>query len=567
VEFDYIIIGAGAAGNVLAARLSEDPSSRVLLLEAGGTEGRLDVRPKMPAALAMARRSPRYNYGYLTEPEPHLNHRRLDCSRGKGLGGSSLINGMCCLRGNPLDYDHWAQQPGLEQWSYLDCLPYFIQSETRDIGADDYHGDSGPLHVATPKADNNPLFAAMVEAAVQAGYPRTDDVNGYRQEGFGPFSRTVTAFGRRSSTARGYLGMARGRSNLSIMTHALIERILFSGHRAIGVCWLDKGARAQAFAAREVLLCAGAIGSPAILQRSGIGPGELLRALDIPLVAELPGVGAHLQDHPEVYIQYQCKKPVSLAPLNRWYRKPWIGAQWLFAGTGPGASNHFEAGGFIRSHPEFTWPNIQFHFLPLGATSKGELLTIHSFQAHVSLMRSPSAGYVRIKSKDPAQHPAICFNYMSSDTDWRELREAIKITREIMAQAALDEYRGQEIAPGPRVHSDAEIDQFIREHLASTYHPAASNGMGQHPMAVVDGEGWVHGVDGLRIVDASIMPQIVNGNIYAPTVMLAEKLADVIRGRAPLPRAQVPYYIADGAPLRRSTAAMSQTLPQQVAAR
>ncbi|MRN38469.1 choline dehydrogenase [Neisseria sp. N95_16] len=548
--YDYIIIGAGSAGAVLAARLTEDENVSVLLLEAGLPDFRLDFRTQMPAALAMPLQGTTYNWGYKTDPEPYMNNRVMDCGRGKGLGGSSLINGMCYIRGNALDFDHWAKKDGLADWSYLDCLPYFKKSEHRDAGENDYHGGNGPIHVTTAKKDANPLFEAMIQAGVDAGYPRTDDLNGYQQEGFGPMDRFVNPEGRRSSTSRGYLDMAKHRERLTILTGALTDVVLFDGKRARGVRFEHQGRLKTVEARQEVIVSAGAIASPQILQRSGIGPGAWLAEAGVSEILDLPGVGNNLQDHLELYMQYECTQPVSIAPATHWWNKPAIGAEWLFNGTGLGATNHFEGGGFIRSHEKFEWPNIQYHFLPIAVRYDGRNASkSHSFQAHVGSMRSLSRGRIKLKSRNPAEHPSILFNYMSHEQDWEEFRAAIRITREIMDQPALDPYRGAIITPGLDVQTDAQIDEYVRNHAETAYHPSCTCAMGEGNDAVVDNQGRVHGVEGLRVVDASIMPDIITGNLNATTIMIGEKIADAMRGRK-LPKSEADYYVANGAPVR-----------------
>ncbi|WP_119461963.1 choline dehydrogenase [Rhodospirillaceae bacterium SYSU D60014] len=541
--YDYIIVGAGSAGCVLANRLSADPKTKVLLLEAGPKDRSIYIH--MPSAFAYPLADDKFNWYYESEPEPYMDGRRMYCPRGRVIGGSSSINGMVYIRGHARDYDRWAQG-GLSNWSYADVLPYFKKAETRNKGGDAYRGDSGPLHVSTARMDN-PLFKAFIEAGVQAGYPFTEDMNGYQQEGLGVMDMTVHK-GRRWSAAKAYLYPVMDRPNLTVETGAFTTRLLFEKTRAVGVEFAQKGAVRQVRAEREVILSSGAINSPQLLMLSGIGNADALRALEIPVVADLPGVGENLQDHIEIYVQYECTQPISLYPSLKPWNKLKIGVDWLFFGKGIGASNQFESGGFIRSHAGIEHPNLQYHFLPIAISYDArEKPDRHGFQAHVGPMRPTSVGHVRLTSKDPRAHPSILFNYNQTESDRREMREGVRLTREIFAQKAFDPYRGPEMAPGSQVQSDADIDAFVRAKAESAYHPSCTCKMGtdSDPMAVVDGSMRVRGIESLRVVDASVMPSIVSGNLNAPTIMIAEKAADIILGKPPLPRADVPVYIAE----------------------
>lgn len=538
--FDYIIIGAGSAGCVLANRLSEDADVSVLLIEAGPMDHSLFIH--MPSAFAWPLADDTYNWYYESEPEPHMNNRRMYCPRGRVLGGSSSINGMCYVRGHALDYDRWAGNE-LPDWSYVRCLPYFQKSETWENGADDYRGDGGPLHV-TDGPCRNPLYNAFVDAGVQAGYPQTSDMNGHQQEGFGSMQMT-THKGRRWSTANAYLRPALGRPNLTLMVQTMTHRIIFDGSQATGVEIEHRGTKQTINAKREVLCCGGAINSPQLLMLSGIGDGDALQDQGIPVVSALKGVGQNLQDHLEIYVQMACTQPITLYSATKPLNKLKIGLQWLLFRNGLGATNHFEAGGFIRSDQGVEHPDLQYHFLPMAVSYDGtSAVDGHGFQAHVGPMRATSRGQVKLTSPDATQYPSIQFNYMSTDQDRKEMRAAIRLTREIFTQKAFDPFRGQELAPGPEAHSDEDLDEFVRLFGESAYHPCGTNKMGlaDDPMAVVGEDLCVHGTRGLRVIDASIMPTIVSGNLNAPTIMIAEKAADMIRGRQPLPDATVTPY-------------------------
>ena len=541
-EVDYIIVGAGSAGCVLADRLSADGRNQVLVIEYGGSDRSIFIQ--MPSALAIPMNTSRYNWRYESEAEPALGGRRLHTPRGKGLGGSSSINGLVYIRGNPLDFERW-QDDGAAGWGYANVLPYFRRAETRDEGGDAYRGDSGPLHTRYGSL-TNPLHAAWIKAAAEAGYPLTQDVNGAQQEGFGRMDMTVRR-GVRCSTANAYLRPAMARSNVRVVTHALASRILFEGQRAIGVAYERRGRTHQVRARREVILAGGPINSPQLLKLSGIGPAEELQAHGIPVLADRPGVGANLQDHLEFYFQMACTQQITLYSSMNPLAKALIGLRWLLRRDGLGATNHFESCGFIRSRAGIRYPDIQYHFLPMAVAYDGSAMASeHGFQAHVGPMRSRSRGSVTLRSPDPHTKPVIRFNYMSQPDDWVEMRACVRLTREIFQQPAFAPYRGREIAPGADVVSDEAIDAFIAAKVESAYHPCGTCRIGRtdDPLAVVDSELKVIGLAALRVVDSSVMPSVTTGNLNAPTIMIGEKGADHILGKPLLAPANAAYHIA-----------------------
>ncbi len=542
-SFDYIIVGSGSAGSVLTYRLTEAGHS-VLLLEYGGTDRGPLIQ--MPSALSIPMNMAQYNWGFETEPEPHLGGRRLATPRGKVVGGSSSINGMVYVRGHARDFDTW-EKMGAKGWGYRHVLPYFKRMEHSHGGEEGWRGTDGRMHVKRGTR-LNPLYQAFIEAGAQAGYPVTEDYNGRQQEGFGAMEMTVHR-GFRWSAANAYLRPARKTGRVKLVTHAMARRVIFEGKRAVGVEYSRGRTVHKAFAAREVILAASSINSPKILQLSGVGPAALLKEMGVPMVHDLPGVGENLHDHLEVYFQVKCTQPITLNGKLNLLSKGMIGAEWVLFQSGLGATNHFESCGFIRSAPGIEYPDIQYHFLPAAVRYDGRAaFPGHGFQVHVGPMRTKSRGFVRIRSNRPEDGPKILFNYMSHPDDWTEFRACVKLTREIMEQKALAPFRAEEIQPGQSVVSDRDIDTFIREHCESAYHPCGTCKMGSRDdkMAVVDHECRVIGVENLRVADSSIMPQVTNGNLNAPTLMIGEKASDMILGREPLAASNLEPWINPG---------------------
>ena len=538
--FDYIIVGAGSAGCVLANRLSENPKHKVLLLETGGSDKSIFI--KMPTALSIPMNTDKYAWQFNTEKEPYLNNREMHCPRGKVLGGSSSINGMVYVRGHAKDFDEW-EAHGAEGWNYQACLPYFQKAETWYKGNDAYRGGNGELGVNNGNEMKNPLYTAFIKAGEQAGYDITSDYNGKQQEGFGPMHMTVKD-GVRSSASREYLDPIKSRKNLTIVTGALVTKVVLEDKVAKGVEYVVNGKTETAAASNEVILSAGSIGSPHILQLSGIGDKEILEKAGVDVKHHLPGVGQNLQDHLEFYFQYKCKQPITLNRKLGLISKGLIGARWLLNRSGLGATNHFESCAFIRSKADVEWPDIQYHFLPAAIRYDGKsAFDGDGFQVHVGHNKPKSRGSVTLQSANPTVPPKILFNYLQHPDDIEGFRACVRLTREIIAQSAFDDFRDGEIQPGEHIQTDEEIDAFVREAVESAYHPSCSCKMGEDEMAVVDSQTNVHGIEGLRVVDSSIFPTIPNGNLNAPTIMVAEKAADIILGKPALPPQNVPVDI------------------------